>query len=646
MYNSIYNKVGVQPLKATSQCVVFISIYHMYTSMIISSYRLNKGKQKNMAKLKNPKDVFKLLVVSKQFMLEHTANFAENERLKAGLPKTGIPSNYPRVTDKTLSKKINDTPKRVFQKLPEFTVDTGADKFTDICVEYILNKECIEGADDGYSWYQRLINAGRDAGGFGVCAVYSPFELVDGSYRVGFVPIYWGDLFLEAYTTNVNVANYNFIRQWKTKADMDAILDNDDPDVDDGWDRTEVKDLVDKHATTPVDNTNNTRVSTSSELYEVYTYISKDEFITFSIANGDKVLRGKDNKSKRRRVVGLYYDFDGVNPLGRSMVDIGGDLQNLIDSDMQAYQFNRALALQPPVFISGDIDSGDGIFMPNNVMVVDDPMTAGKALEISTTAIENYPQLYALQISQLNALIPDADNTSISSADNGGVSSSKTSTGIKQNQQTQNISDNFFFKNGEAFLSTWAENALNIYMGEFTGVIELQLDNEYADKARAENPEGVSPTGLVHLDCSVVTKIRVKVDSGSTRDVAREEDNQRLSGLMNMEGQSPIVAQTIGSEGTKEIVKSMVKSSGVSNAGDIMEAIDNNPAPDPSQVGPDGQPVQPQQPDQSQQVDPNAEASGQMNLMAQAQKMKQDAEMHQAKLQQMRSVPNVSAASR
>ena len=583
-----------------------------------------------MSKLKNQNDVFKLLTDSKKFMEQHTSSFMENERLKEGLPRTDIPASYPRVTDKTLSKMINDTPKRVFQKLPEFKVDTGADVFTDICSEYVLVKECIDCADDGYSFYQKLINAGRDAAGFGVCAVYSPFERVEGSYRIGFVPIYWGDLFLEAYTTNVNVANYSFIRQWKTEADMQAILDNTDPDVDDGWDRAKVQELVKNHATTPKDKQ---KINDGADLYEVYTYISKDEFITFSTASGDNILRGKDNKSGRRRIVGFYYDFDGVNPLGRSMVDIAGDLQNLIDADMQAYQFRQALSLQPPVVVSGDLDSGDGIYMPNNVLVSDDPATAVKALDIDTTAIREYPNLYSLQKSQMYNLIPNAADTTVSSEATGGLASSKTSTGIKQNQNTENLSDNFFFKNAEAFLSVWAENALNIYFGEFDGVIELQLDNDYADKARAEDPTKVSETGLVRLDCSNVTKIRVKVESGSTRDVAREEDNARLSGLMNMEGQSPIVAATIGSEATKEIVKSMVKTSGVSNAGDIMEAIDNAPDVDPNQIGPDGQPVQPEQP---QQPDSSAEAAGQMDVASKEQDMAQSDQLHQMKLAKMK----------
>lgn len=534
-----------------------------------------------MSKLKDPKKVFKLLTESKSFMEEHTADFARNQRLKDGKPKTSIPANYPRVTDKTLSKMINDTPKRVFQKTPDFEVDTGATEFEDVVAEYILNEEFINGEDNGYSFYQKLINVGRDAAGFGSCTVYSPFEKVNGAYRVGFLPIYWGDLFLEAYTTSINAANYLFLRQWKTEQDMQNILDSQDDDVDDGWDRENVKAVVDAHATSPKDYTNVDQIG-SSDLYEVYTYISKDEFITFSIASGDKLFRQKNNKSKRKRAVGMYYDFDGDKPLGRSMVDIGGDLQDLIDSDMQAYQFNRALALQPPVVVSGDLDGGDGIYMPNNVLVSDDPSTAVKELSVSTTAIEKYPELYALQKSQLNALIPNASDTTISSEATGGLQSSKTSTGIKQNQNTQNLSDNFFFKNAEAFLGTWAENGLNIFFGEFDGIIEIQLNNAYAQKARAIDPDKVSPTGLVQIDCSVITKIKVKVTSGSTRDVAREEDNQRLGALINMEGQSDAVAAMIGPNATKEIVKSMIKTSGVSNAGDIIEAIDKTPPPDPN----------------------------------------------------------------
>jgi len=582
-----------------------------------------------MSKLKNPNDVFNLLTTSKEFMEQHTSTFDESERLKDGLPRTSIPPQYPRVTDKTLSKMINDTPKRVFQKIPVFKVDTAADVPTDLAAEYVLNEEFIMSNDEGYSWFQKLINAGRDSCGFGVCAVYSPFELVDGAYRIGFVPIYWGDLFLEAYTTGVNVSNYHIIRQWKTQVDMDDILANEDADIDDGWDRKLVKELIDNHATTPQDTTGSSKKSTSSDLYEVWTYISKDEFITFSTANGDKILRRKDNKSGRKRVVGIYYDYDGVNPLGRSMVDIGGDIQNLIDSDMQAYQFNRALALQPPVVVNGDLDGGDGIYMPNNVIVADDPATAVKPLVVDTTAIANYPQLYALQKSQLNSLIPNAADTTISSEATGGLSSSKTPTGIKQNQNSESIIDNFFFKNAEAFLGTWAENALNIYFGEFTGVIELQLNNEYANKVRAEDPTRVSPTGVMLLDCSTVTKIRVKVESGSTRDVARDEDLQRLDGLVKMVGQSEILAKTIGVAGMQEIAKAMVKTSGVTNSGKIIEAISAN-----TDVNISDEP-QPEAP-AIEQPDPNAEQLGQMELAAKAQDMTQKAEMHKAKLQKMR----------
>lgn len=545
-----------------------------------------------MANLKNQKDVFKLLTLSKSFMEDHTSDFSRNERLKEGRPKEGIPANYPRVTDKTLMKMINDTPKRVFQKIPNFTVDSGADKFTDIALEYILNEECINGDDNGYSFYQKLINAGRDADAFGACAVYSPFELADGAYRVGFVPIYWGDLFLEAYTTSINSANYVFIRQWKTEADMQAIIEDTDHDIDNGWKLDNVKELVKNHATSPKDATNTDKIG-ADDLYEVYTYMSKDEFITFS-TQGDKILRQKDNKSKRKRIVGLYYDFDGVKPMGRSMVDIGGDLQDLIDADMQAYQFNRALALQPPVIISGDLDGGDGIYMPNNVLVSDDPSTAVKEISITTSAIENYPNIYAMQKSQLNALIPNASDTTISAEATGGLSSSKTPTGIKQNQMSESITDNFFFKNAEAFLSAWGENGLNIYANEFTGVIELQLNDVYADKARAENPEGVSPTGVVMLDCSAVTKIRVKVESGSTRDVAREEDLGRLNALVTMAGQSDIIASTIGKAGMQEIAMAIVKTSGVTNSGKIMEAIKKEQAePQPAEEAAPAPPPKP-----------------------------------------------------
>jgi hypothetical protein len=316
----------------------------------------------------------------------------------------------------------------------------------------------------------------------------------------------------------------------------------------------------------------------------------------------------------------MYYDYDGVSPLGRSMVDIAGDLQNLIDADMQAYQFNRALGLQPPVVVSGDLDSGSGIYMPNNVLVSDDPASAIKVLTVDTTAITSYPQLYALQKSQLYNLIANADDTTISSEATGGLASSKTSTGIKQNQVAQSIIDNFFFKNAEAFLSAWAENALNIYLGEFSGVIELQLDNEYANKVRAEDPSKVSDDGRVLLDCSTVTRVRVKVEPGSTRDVAKSEDLERLNSLITMAGQSEIVARMIGTPAFQEIIISMIKTSGITNSGDIIKAIQMNSEP----TLPGDEPAQPE----PAQPDPSIE----MDMANKEQQMAQDAEMHQMKM--------------
>lgn len=530
-----------------------------------------------MAKLKDTTKIYKMFTDSESYMEQYTTNFDENERLKEGSAKTSIPANYPRVTDKSLSKQINDKPKQVFQKLPEFLVDAKADKATDIGAEYILNEVCIRGEDEGLSFYQKLINTGRDSCGFGVCAVYSPFELVNGSYRVGFEPIYWADLFMEPYSTNVNTNNYNFIRQWKTEADLEAIIDDTDPDVDNGWNVANLKKMLSGEKTTSQDKPKpgDRRAGVVPNMYEFITYCSKDEFITFSYDNR-LVLRERSNKGKRRRIVGLYYDFDGVNPLGRSMVDIAGDLQNLIDADMQAYQFNRALALQPPVIVSGDIDGGDGIYMPNNVIVADDPETAVKPIVVDSTAVTAYPNLYSLQKSQMNNLLPDSGNTTITAEATGGISSSKTPTGIAAVANKESLDNNFFFKNAEAFLGAWARNALNIYFAQFDGVVELQLNNEYANRVREEDPSKVTDDNIMQIDCSDFSLVDVKVVPDSIRDVTRDEDMKRLITLINMAGQSEQIVGIIGFNGMKEIAKGLVKTSGVSNAGDIIKAINEN----------------------------------------------------------------------
>lgn len=105
-----------------------------------------------------------------------------------------------------------------------------------------------------------------------------------------------------------------------------------------------------------------------------------------------------------------------------------------------------------------------------------------EAVNINTTALTNFSNTYGLLKSQILNL-NNFQDTSIS-AEVGNPGFSKTSKGVDAMSQRLGVSDNFLLQQFEAWYSDVAESAINIHMNEKSGVEELELDDDLADKIK------------------------------------------------------------------------------------------------------------------------------------------------------------------
>ena len=129
----------------------------------------------------------------------------------------------------------------------------------------------------------------------------------------------------------------------------------------------------------------------------------------------------------------------------------------MLDGDMRAYKFNRALGLAPPLMVFGNIDTSQSFYEADALIEMgSDPNNNIKPLEVDTTAIREYANIYGLNKSQLLNLFNSGGNTSIGS-DVGNPGWGKTPAALKQQKEIMSTDDNYLRKNFESFFENWAE---------------------------------------------------------------------------------------------------------------------------------------------------------------------------------------------
>ena len=526
--------------------------------------------------------------------------FDEYARIARNEAPEGVPEQYANVSDGSTASLIRKTPKRVIQQLPTGVVTSDDDNdWLPIVAEFILLNKIIPYANSDYDLIQKFWTCLENGETFGGQAVYTPFVQNNGEFTTDAKLVYYGDIFFQEGKNSFYSCDYFFIRSWWQPETIDQIIENEkelsveakknNAEYTPTWDINALKKarnyITEKSDKALTESESAAGVAASG--IEVVMGFQKGIGALFftGCATGEKglIIRTKKNKDPRGLppVDYFYADVDGSNPFGRSIVEIVGGLQNMIDGDMRAYMFNRALGLAPPMLAYGNVDTTQAIYEANAIVEMgDDPNNRLEPLSIDTTALTQYTNIYTLNKTQLLNLFNSGGDTSISATNSGDSNFGKTPTAIKQQEKVMSADDNYLRKNFESFFENWAETAINVYFAEREGIEELQLDQKTADRLRKLEQEGKLAPGFVDsnnrikINYSEATPaLHFRVDASTSKLNGQSEQLEALQLLLQIAA-TPSLSQIVPADKLAHAWNKIVSNSGVEDSEDLVVNAD------------------------------------------------------------------------
>lgn len=535
-----------------------------------------------------PDDIVEVFRTSQQYTEALSDKFPEYERISRNKPHSSIPKEYPKTTDGTTASIIRKTPHRIIQQLPTGKVKSTTDDWLSVVAEFIYTDKIIPNANEGYALLQKCWNVVERFLAFGFCPTYVPFTEHHGYFCTDLRLPYWGDIFLQPGKMSDADSNYIFMRTWWQTKDIEALIasqkklkpENRTWDIDALEQVKDIETTKDEKAKTPVEREKNIDSKGGIELVTGFQRGVGAKFYTFHVQttkqDGKKtysgtVVRTKTNKDPRGElpISFAYGDIDGSNPFGRSIIDLVGAMQNLMDAEMQMYQYNRALQLNPPLIKRGTFNKNKIKFAPNTIIDVGaSPDSTVEPLKIDSTALANFPNNYGLMKSQILNLLASPD-TSIS-AEVGNPGFSKTPQGVEASKANLSIDDNYVRKQFETWFERWSETAINLYFAERTGIEELQLDEKTADKlrelAREEkfDEDNLSEDNKIRINYDTATEaLKFEVDASTSKMADEVKQLESFRGVIDLIDKSPWLQGLVPMPKQLALYNAVISNSGV-----------------------------------------------------------------------------------
>lgn len=529
-------------------------------------------------------NIFDTYRKSVKYMDSYLNPVDEQERIARNQPHPGLDKSYPQVTDGTTSSIIQKTPRRIVQQIPTGRVKSDKNDWLSVVASFIYTNRIIPNANQQNALIDKCWRMIRGAMTHGAAHSSAPF-INRGEYFGTDMTVHYikNVKFQEGKLSDLE-SNCIFIEGWFQPSDIQAIIDKEkelkkDPDYESTWDLknlVSIKDLITAKSDEEKSNSQkkNSDDTTKSGVKLVTALQSGLGAVQFTFhPSSELVVRRKKNKDPRgeMNLQTMYYETDGINPLGRGIVEQVGSLQNLMDSEMQMYQFNRALSLAPPMVKRGNWNKTQAKLAPNVLIDLGvEPNNSLEPLKIDTSAIANFPQNYGLMKSQLLNLTASPDTSISSEVGNPGFS--KTPAGVNAIQSNVSVDDNYIRKQFEAWFERWSETAINLYFAERSGVEELQLDEQTAQRLRKLEQEGSLEPGFVSDDNKILIDydsateaLTFEVDASTSNMKNDQQQLEALDSLLERVQNSPILQQAIPQEKILGAWNAIVSATGVEN---------------------------------------------------------------------------------
>lgn len=512
---------------------------------------------------------------SEEYMVDFYKNIPEIQRITRGKPGK-VPKGKPRLTDGTLAGYRREMPKQIIQQLPSGKVTIDSYKALEQTANGVLTDIILPNANTGgtpYSKAKKAVRSTVDVGSaWAVCFFNRTGSIMHADYKLK----YFRDVLFEKGKTTEFDSNFFPVVDWYTEADLKALIWQETHLADRAkgrgesyegrFDPKKLQKLLDNGAQ------EKDREYQSKQEQDASFVVGYFKIVTFyQIGVGGtffyyapqiKQVVGQCLNPDPRGVMpvhGLVAEEDDDNPLGEPLAKISTGKQNLLDFEMQMYQYGQGMAHSPTVKKWGSTPTGLIKITPDNVI----PMNGTRATDdfeivnTSTAATANYANNSSYIKTQIYNELGGSNDTSISS-DAGAVGFSKTDAGVKSQVQRTGVSQNDLRKTYEEWQARIWETCLNIHFAESKGTKELQLKETTLKKLNME----AQPSINYDQEFGPI-KFHVEASSSQATDSAAE--NEQLTELLKLKKE-----MVNPDDKDMKVFNQIVRNAGVENSDDIM----------------------------------------------------------------------------
>ncbi len=529
----------------------------------------------------------------------------ELERIARNKPSPKIDPALPKITDGTMAAIIQEQPKRIIQQAPTGLVEAKGHEEYSKLGDIVLHKELIPMYNRQGDILQKGWNIVGKAMTWGRSTSYTFYTSTGGKMHTDFVIPYVKDIITEKGKVYAPDSNIQFMRSWYGKRDLKGILqweqklEKKDKNYKSDWDLKLLADLIEGSTSskpadlqTPAEKERGGGDAGGFEVIHAFQTGVGAEIYSFSPHFEDgRPLRVKINRDPRGKIPldHMYCNIDLSNPLGRGQVELSGGIQNLMDQQMQMFQFMSTVEMDPPKKIRGNLNPAKLKMRPGAAWLMGNGgQNDVEPYAVSNFALQNFGANYGLMKSTILGLNSSQDSSI--SAESGSPTQSKTQAGVEAQQARLGVSDNYLRKQYEKFHEDQSETSLNIYFSEMRGNADIKLDKaDRLELEKTKSAEFINEEGNLTVPYSKIKDVVLNftVNSGTSEVKEDSENVDKLSQSLELATKVP---DPKVQEKVYDIFKLLVKEIGAEGVDEIFPE---------DQTDENGQPVE-QQPEQPQ----------------------------------------------
>ena len=477
------------------------------------------------------------------------------------------------------------------QRVPDGELTTQYDIASKehIFLQYIFDNKVMVSEIDGIDMMSNLTKAFKMSFTYAFAPVRTGFERdYDDDARIKFSLEQWSDVFVNPDCTDICRPTVVYHRQYMSKDDVLALLDDDGNIVDGTYNEDVVRCIIDEDMFTSRQYESEAMAdklkgSTSMQSLMLVTEYRRgaSEFVTFVPALNAE-FRKVPNYDPRK---GIPWNFlvlepDMDFPIGVSQVEFLLADQQFNDLFQTSAYKNLLLAMEPPIMVAGwETNPSSYRYEPRKIwnlgnnpnQIKVEPVKIDNAVLTNWTATRE--AVAAAMVRNLNV----ADGTV---AKDAGVGYSKTAPGVEQQNMEKTVNINQYQKRIEGFMQEWAVQALRMYVNSMHGEHRLTVDEDTRRRLYDVGAEDCVDGNKVIIDFDELSAdmLEFKVRAGSLIQKKEEQELDRLTAMaqpfiQNLNGWSDENRQVIENEVLLPVAMRMLELSDTDISHSLAESL-------------------------------------------------------------------------